>query len=67
MADTQANLDELKARRQKLAGIKQLQFDNQSTVTDLEALDREIARMEAAVAVANGGSRTRYAAFSKGV
>lgn len=64
MADDQAYLDELKAKRRAMAGIRQTTFDNQSTTFDQEALDREISRVERVLA---GTSRTRYAATSKGV
>lgn len=63
-ADEQAELDELKARRRKTAGIQQTTFSDQSTTFDNEGLDRRIASLEAK-ARAGGGSR--LAAFSKGV
>ncbi len=63
MADDQTYLDTLKARRAAFAGIKNTTFGDQSTTTDLEALDREISRVERVI---SGTSRTRYAATSKG-
>lgn len=65
--DTQAYLDSLYARRAALIGIKRSGFSDQQLDTDLESLDREIARVERVLAAAaNGGSSTRYAATSKG-
>jgi hypothetical protein len=64
MADDQDYLDTLKARRAQFAGIRSTTFSDQSTTFDNEALDKEIARVERVLA---GGSRTRYAATSKGV
>lgn len=64
MADDQAYLDTLKARRAQFAGIKATTFSDQSTTFDPDALDKEIARVERVI---TGGSRTRYAATSKGV
>jgi hypothetical protein len=64
MADDQAYLDALKARRAQFAGIKQTTFSDQSTTFDPDGLDKEIARLERLL---SGVSRTRYAATSKGV
>lgn len=59
---TQADIDALKARIQSFAGIRQTTFADQSTEFDLEAARKLLAEMEAQV----NGSRTRYAATTKG-
>ena len=64
MPDDQAYLDELKARRRTIAGVRSTSFSDQSTTFDQEALDREIARVEGTLAGAL--PRIRYAVTSKG-
>ena len=64
MADTHEYLDELKAKRRTRAGVRSAQVGDQRTDYDLEALDREIARVERALA--SPTTRTRYAVVSKG-
>lgn len=64
MADDQEYLDELKARRRAMAGVRQTSFEQQSTTFDQESLDKEIARVERIVASA---PRVRFASVSKGV
>lgn len=66
MADDQAYLDELKEKRASMVGVKALAFSDQQITTDLESLDREIARVEFAL---NSSTRRNYrlAATSKGV
>lgn len=63
MADTAEYLAELEARRATFAGIKSTQHQDQQTTTDLDQLDREIARVKR---VLQPTSRTRLAAFHKG-
>lgn len=65
MADDQDYLETLYARRQKFAGISRTQFGDRSTDIDLEQLNAEIARVEAALN--STGSTRRLAVFSKGV
>jgi hypothetical protein len=59
---TQADIDALKARINQFAGIRQTSFADQSTEFDLEGALKLLAEMEQQV----NGSRTRYAATSKG-
>lgn len=61
-AYTQADIDALKAKILSFAGIQQTQFADQSTTFDLEGARKLLAEMEAQV----NGSRTRYAATTKG-
>lgn len=63
MADTQDYLDSLYAKRAKQIGLKGAAFSDQSVSYDFEALEREIARVERALATSGG---TRYAATRKG-
>jgi hypothetical protein len=63
MAYTQADIDALKAQIAAFAGVKSTTFADQSTTFDHEAALKQLAIMEAAV----NGSRTRYAATSKGI
>lgn len=64
MADTQAYLDELLAKRSAQVGVRQTTFQDQSTTFDLDGLNREIARVERAL---SGGSQTRYAVVNRGL
>lgn len=64
MPYTQADIDALRAKILAFAGIKNTTFADQSTTFDFEGAQKLLADMEAEVA---GGSRTRYAATSKGV
>lgn len=63
VADDQAYLDTLKARRAKFAGIKSNSFADQQIVFDGADLDKEIARVERALRTNSG---TRFATTSKG-
>lgn len=71
MAYTQADLDALDADIKAFGTIERTTFDNQTTqFRSLDEMMRLRAIMAADVAAATsttGGSRTRYAAFSKGV
>lgn len=64
MADDQAYLDELIAKRRAMAGVKRTTFSDQSTEFDVDGLNREIERVTRAV---EGNSGTRYATTSKGL
>jgi hypothetical protein len=66
VADDQAYLDELRARRRTIAGVRSTAFSDQSTTFDQEALDREIARVEAELAGDLGRPRMRFAVTNKG-
>lgn len=63
MPDDQAYLDELKARRRTIAGVRSTAFSDQSTTFDHDALDKEIARVEGALYPL---PRIRYAVTDKG-
>jgi hypothetical protein len=63
---TQTQIDELKARIAAFAGIKGTAFADQSTTFDLGEARKLLADMEREVSNTVGGSRTRYAATSKG-
>lgn len=60
-ADEQSELDELKDRRRKTAGIRQTTFSDQSTTFDQDGLDRRIAQLES-----KSRSGYRLAATRKG-
>jgi hypothetical protein len=64
VADDQAYLDTLLAKRAATVGIKGTSFQDQRTDFDIDGLNREIARVERAMA---GGSRTRYAVVNRGL
>lgn len=64
MADNQAYLDSLIAKREAQVGIKGTSFHDQRTDFDIDGLNREIARVERVLA---GGSRTRYAVVNRGL
>lgn len=64
MADDQAYLDELIAKRRSMIGVKRTSFADQSTEFDIEQLNSEIGRVERSIAT---NSRTRYAATNKGL
>lgn len=66
MAYTQADLDAIDAEIATVRTVKSTTFGDQSTTfRDLDELYRERERI--ARAVAGSGSRTRFAATSKGV
>lgn len=64
MADTQAYLDTLTAKRAAIAGVKRTAFSDQSTEFDMDGLNREIERVTRVLA---GTSSTRYATTTKGL
>jgi len=65
MAYTQADLDAIDAEIATIRTVKSTTIDGQSTTfRDLDELYRERERIARTIA---GGSRTRYAATSKGV
>lgn len=65
MSYTQADLDALDAEIATIRTVKSTAFaDQQTTFRDLDELYRERERIARAIA---GGSRTRYAATSKGI
>jgi hypothetical protein len=67
VAFTQADLDQLDADIRNFGTVESTQFDQQSTrFRPLDELLRLRAIMAADVAAATNGTRTRYAAFSKG-
>lgn len=65
-SDLQTELDELRARRRKTAGIRSTTFSDQSTTFDAEGLDRRIAQLEQQLAATAGRSTTRYVSTTKG-
>jgi len=68
VAFTQADLDALDADIRNFGVVEQTQFEQQSTrFRSLDELTRLRAIMAADVAAATNGTRTRYAAVSKGV
>jgi hypothetical protein len=64
VADDQAYLAELTAKRRAMVGVKRTSIADQSTEFDIEQLNAEIGRVERALAAT---SRTRYAATNKGL
>jgi len=66
LSDLQAELETLRARRTKIAGIRSTAFSDQSTAFDHESLDRRIADIEQQIARLSGATSTRYAASRKG-
>ena len=68
MAYTQADIDALDAEIAKVRVAKSVTFGDQSTTfRDLDELLSLRAVMAQQIATASGASRTRLAAFSKGV
>ncbi len=65
---TQADIDALRAKIARFAGVKATSFGDQSTTFDLEGARALLQQMEAEVSqVAGTRTKTRYAAFSKGL
>jgi hypothetical protein len=62
-------IEALETRIATFAGVKASAFGDQSTTFDLEGAQAELARLrnELALTTATSGTRTRYAAFSKGL
>lgn len=67
MAYTQADLDAIDAKIEKIRGVKATSLADRSVTFDLDGLVKERARIAAALAASSGVSRVRYAATSKGV
>jgi len=67
VAELEAELAVLEERRRTTAGIESTAFGDQSTRFDQEGLNKRIAAIQQQIASLNGGTRTRVAAFSKGV
>lgn len=66
-AELEAELVILRARRAAVAGVKSTTFADQSTTFDHASLDQRIAAIEQQLVTIAGQTRTRYAAFTKGV
>lgn len=66
-AEIQALITALEAKIATFAGVRQVTFSDQSTSFSLDDAHKELARLQALLALANRNSTTRYASTSKGV